>query len=335
MKFKDQGKFILDGSDTANNWHGWIPYSQNPTVKNPPRGFVSSANQSSTDTTYPYYINWEFGSYTRGKRINDKLTVMNNATVDSMRNMQMDNYSILARDILPVMLKYLDTSKMSKTQAGAFKTLKSWDKHYSETAVGASIFNKFLYKFYDTVWSSRFYKKGSYFKSPTMDETEKLLITQPGSKWFDNPNTRVHETCATLLNIAFTTVVDNMARKLGAPGIKWQWGRVKETYINHLANLPGFGEGGFLAGGTNGVINALRDNDGPSWRMVVQMGPVVKGFGVFPGGESGNPGSFFYNNMFNTWRKGQLNQLLFLRSAQELSNRVRTTLTLSPVLNKD
>ena len=260
---------------------------------------------------------------------------MKNATADSMRIMQVDNYSILAQDMLPAMLKYLDTSRMSKIQTQAFKILKNWDKHYTETAMGASVFNKFLYKFYDTVWSSRFYKKGSYLKSPTMDETEKLLITEPGSKWFDNPNTRAHETSYELLNIAFTTTVDNLVHKLGPPGIKWQWGHVKETFINHLANLPGFGEGVFLAGGTNGVINALRDNDGPSWRMVVQMGPVVKGFGVFPGGESGNPGSFFYSNMFSTWSKGQLNQLLFLTSAQEPSTRIKTTLTLSPASKKN
>ena len=30
LKYKDQGKFIMDGSDTANDWHGWIPYSQKP-----------------------------------------------------------------------------------------------------------------------------------------------------------------------------------------------------------------------------------------------------------------------------------------------------------------
>ena len=330
LKYKDQGKFILDGSDTANDWHGWIPCSQNPTVKNPPRGFVSSANQSSTDPSYPYYINWEFGSYTRGKRINDKLTAMKNATVDSMRIMQTDNYSILAQDILPTMLKYLDSTKMSRTQAEAFKILTNWNKHYSETSVGASIFNRFLYQFYDTVWSSRFYKKGSYLKSPTMDETEKLLITQPGSKWFDDPKTAAHETCADLLNKAFIAGANSLVKKFGLPGEKWQWGNVKETFINHLANLPGFGAGGFKAGGTSGVINALRDNDGPSWRMVVQMGAVVKGYGVFPGGESGNPGSFYYNNMFNTWRNGQLNELLFLKSAAEPSDRIKTTITLTP-----
>ncbi|RYD92341.1 MAG: penicillin acylase family protein, partial [Sphingobacteriales bacterium] len=69
LKYKEQGKYIMDGSDTANDWQGFIPYEHNPTVKNPPRGFVSSANQFPTDKTYPYYINWQFEDYNRGKRI--------------------------------------------------------------------------------------------------------------------------------------------------------------------------------------------------------------------------------------------------------------------------
>jgi len=61
---------------------------------------------------------------------------------------------------------------------------------------------------------------------------------------------------------------------------------------------------------------------------VVQMGPTVKGYGVFPGGESGIPGSFYYKDMFETWRDGKLNELLFLKSAGEKSGRVKSTLIL-------
>ncbi len=140
LKFKDQGKFILDGSDTANDWHGWIPADQNPTVKNPPRGFVSSANQASTDSTYPYYINWRFDQYYRGKRINDKLGAMQKATIDSMRMMQMDTYSILAQDVLPAMLKDIDTSKMDKDQLAAYDIIKKWDKRYTANFTGREYF---------------------------------------------------------------------------------------------------------------------------------------------------------------------------------------------------
>lgn len=329
LKFKDQGKFIMDGSDPANDWHGWIPYSQNPTVKNPVRGFVSSANQSSTDATYPYYINWRFERYYRGKHINDRLAVMQKATVDSMRIMQTDTYSVLAQDVLPVMLKYLDPSKMDDSQLKGLDIIKKWDKCYAANAIGASIFNNWWYSFYKLVWDDKFNIKGVYLNYPSYDRTAKLLLTDPDSKWFDNIHTPAKETCADLVNRAFYLTVDELVRKHGKPGKKWQWGSIKETYINHLANLPGFGTGRFSADGTGGVINALRDGNGPSWRMVVQMGPTVKGYGVFPGGESGNPGSFFYKNMFETWKDGKLNKLLFLNSATESSNRVKETLSLN------
>jgi penicillin amidase len=329
LKFKDQGKFIMDGSDTANDWHGWIPYDQNPTVKNPPRGFVSSANQSSTDPTYPYYINWRFEQYYRGKRINDKLSVMQKATVDSMRIMQMDNYSILAQDVLPTMLKYLDPSKMDKDQLKALEIIKNWDKHYEANSIGASIFDNWWYNFYNMVWQDKFDVKGLYLKYPSYDRTEKLLLTEPHSKWFDNPATTAKETCADIVAHSFHDAVNQLVHKNGPPGDKWQWGLIKQTFINHLANLPGFGTGDFVAGGRGMVINALRFNNGPSWRMVVQMGPQVKGYGVFPGGESGNPGSYYYEDMFNTWKDGKLNELLFLGSENEKSDQIKSTLILN------
>jgi penicillin amidase len=328
LKYKDQGKFIMDGSDPANDWHGWIPYDQNPTVKNPSRGFVSSANQSSTDRTYPYYINWRFEQYYRGKRINDRLAAMQNSTVDTMRLMQTDNYSILAQDVLGSMLKYIDLSKLNPAQLKVYQIISTWDKHYAVDSMGASIFDDWWYNFYNMVWDE-FDSKDTFFKYPSYDRTEKLLLTEPDSKWFDIIKTAQKETCVDIVSRAFYQTVKDLTNSNGTPGEKWQWGHVKETYINHLANLPGFGTGDFVAGGRGGVINALRWNNGPSWRMVVQMGPEVKGYGVFPGGESGNPGSYYYKDMFETWRDGKLNEMLFLTSPDEKSDRIKSTLILN------
>jgi penicillin amidase len=329
LKFKDQGKFILDGSDPANDWHGWIPYDQNPTVKNPPRGFVSSANQSSTDQTYPYYINWQFELYDRGKRINDRLAQMKNATVDSMRFLQTDNYSIRAHDVLPALLKYADPSKMDDNQLKAFRIVKKWNYHFDATSIGASIFNNWWIKFYAMLWNDKFNDKKTLLNFPSYDRTEKLLLTEPDSKWFDNTRTPVIETCTEVVNHSFDSAVDELTRKHGEPGKNWQWGLVKETRIDHIAKLDGFGSGDFLAGGSGSVINALKDGMGPSWRMVVQLGPTVKGYGIFPGGESGNPGSFYYDDMLQTWKDGKLNELLFLQSPDESSKRIKSTLILT------
>ena len=329
LKFRDQGKFVMDGSDPANNWQGWIPADQNPTVKNPPRGFVSSANQSSTDQTYPYYINWRFEQYYRASRINSKLTAMYKATVDSMRLLQMDTYSTLARDVLPTMLKYINPATLNENQAKGLSIIKNWDKYYAEDSEGASIFDAWWDNFFHLTWDDKFSRKDIALNYPSYDQTVRLLLTEPGSTWFDNSATKYKETCSDIVNKAFQQAIDGLVQTKGQPGKKWAWGSVKETFINHLANLPGFGTGNFSAGGRGNVVNALRWNTGPSWRMVVQLGPEVKGYGVFPGGESGNPGSHYYDDMFETWKNGQLNELLFLRSADEKSDRVKSTLILN------
>jgi penicillin amidase len=245
-----------------------------------------------------------------------------------MRMMQMDNYSMRAHDVLPSLLKYLDVAKLNDEQKQALDTIKNWNLHFAANSEAASIFNNWWVNFYGDVWDE-FDNRGMKMNYPSYDRTEKLLIAEPNSKWFDIAKTPAKETCADIVNKAFIDVVNGLVKDRGKQGKSWQWGNVKQTHINHMASLAGFGTGQFFTGGTGSVINALRDGTGPSWRMVVQMGPEVKGFGVFPGGESGNPGSYYYQDMFETWRDGKLNELLFLVSPNEKSDRIKSTLTLS------
>ncbi|MFM8449813.1 MAG: penicillin acylase family protein, partial [Haliscomenobacter sp.] len=39
--------------------------------------------------------------------------------------------------------------------------------------------------------------------------------------------------------------------------------------------------------------------------------------GVYPGGQSGNPGSPFYESMVDQWATGQYNRLQFLQSPNQ------------------
>jgi len=329
LKFKDQGKYILDGSDPANDWHGFIPYEQNPTVKNPPRGFVNSANQSSTDPSYPYYINWQFEAYERGKRINDRLAVMKNATVDSMRILQTDTYSIRAQNVLPAMLGYVDPTKLDDQQEQAYQIVKKWDKYFAANSVGATIFNAWWIKLYGMTWNNKFKDKNLLMQLPSADRTVQLLTKEPNSKWFDNVKTPIHETGADIVYKAFTAAVDELIRKHGKPGEAWELGHIKPMEVAHVAKLDGFGSGNFVSGGSGSTIDALVDGHGPSWRMVVQLGPKVKGYGIIPGGESGNPGSYYYNDMFQTWKDGKLDEMLFMAAPTDDAKQIKTTLTLT------
>ncbi|UEG52303.1 penicillin acylase family protein [Mucilaginibacter daejeonensis] len=329
LKYRDQGKFVLDGTDPADDWHGWIPADQNPTVKNPPRGFVSSANQSSTDATYPYYLNWQFGPYQRGARINGRLAAMNKITIDSMRTLQTDNYSITARDILPTLLNNLKGTKLDTDQQQALDLLTKWDLYYNANSAAATIFDRWWENLYQLIWKDEFEVKGVSLQIPSRDRTIKLLTTEPGSKWFDEVSTPTTETCADMVQKAFKRTVTDLVRDHGKKPQDWQWGTVRPVEIGHLASLPGFGSGKFASGGNRGIVNAISGSNGPSWRMVVQMGPQVKGYGIYPGGQSGNPGSFYYTDMLQTWKNGELNELLFMRSPDERSQRISSTLIMT------
>lgn len=329
LKYKDQGKFILDGSDPKDDWHGWIPAEQNPTVKNPPRQFVSSANQSSTDRTYPYYLNWEFSAYERGKRINDRLKVMTQATLDSMRLMQMDSYSIFAQDVLPVVLPRVDPSGLNATQKEAYHSVRGWDKNYNADELAPGIFELWMSRLNEDIWADEFKSGPVPMRFPSRDRTLQLIRKEPNSTWFDNVNTSARETLDDLVNESFKYACDSLERRFGAIGKDWHWANVKGTNVPHLAKIPGFGSKKLMIGGAKGTINALSESNGPSWRMVVELGPQPKGHGVFPGGQSGNPGSPYYDNMIDTWAKGQLYDLVLMTSVNDKNAKIISRLKIS------
>ena len=322
LKWKNQGKFILDGTNPANDWQGWIPAAQNPTVKNPPRNFVSSANQSATDATYPYYINWEFAPYERGQRINDRLTAMKNMTLDSMLVLQSDAYSLSAENLLPALLPLVNANNLSASQKQALVYTTKWNYYFEAKSIAASIFDLWAKRLNDNIWKDEFTVADVPMRYPSRDRTVQLIQKEPNAKWFDNVNTPQKETLKDLANEAFKFTCDSLERKFGPIGQAWYWGNVKNTNVPHLAKIPGFGSKKLDIGGAKSTVNALSETNGPSWRMVIELGKNPKGHGVYPGGQSGNPGSLFYDNMIDTWAQGKLYDLLYLQSANQKSDKI-------------
>ncbi len=317
MKWKGQGKFLLDGSDPANDWHGRIPAGQNPTVKNPSRNFVSSANQSLTDQTYPYYINWEFAPYERANRINKRLAVMTRANADSLRNMQNDNYSILAENILPALVGLVDSEKLNASEREGYDIVSKWNKFFNADEIGASIFELWHKNLARQIWEDDLGDPAVPMRYPSRDRNVQLLLNEPDSHWFDNVHTARKENRQDAVTVSFKFAIDSLERKFGPVDSDWQWGNLKHTFVPHLAKVAGFGSKFLNNGGSKSAVNAMSENNGPSWRMIVALGKDVKAYGVFPGGQSGNPGSPFYDDMINTWSEGKLNELVYLRSKDD------------------
>ena len=67
-----------------------------------------------------------------------------------------------------------------------------------------------------------------------------------------------------------------------------------------------------MAGGCADCVNALKATHGPSWRMVVALDKEPRGYGIYPGGQSGNPGSAHYAEFIGDWAAGRYYPLTFL-----------------------
>jgi len=330
LKREEQGKYLLDGSKPADDWQGWIPAAQNPHVKNPSRGYVSSANQSSTDPTYPYYLNWRFAPSERAIRINERLEKMTQATADSLRLLQNDNFSVLARTLLPTLLDYLRAAPLSTTQKAAFQTLENWNKVNSPEAIAPSIFEEWVGTLGAAIWKDEFFSDSLAFRYPTRDRTLYLIMEQPNARWFDNVKTPAKETIADIVYQSFKAALDSLTAHYGPMSPTWQWATVKDTEILHLSRaLKPFNSTPIRNGGGSSMVNATTHHHGPSWRMVVELGPEPRAFGLYPGGQSGNPASPLYMNMLEKWEKGELNELLYLKSPEDNNSRLTSTWTLT------
>ena len=145
-----------------------------------------------------------------------------------------------------------------------------------------------------------------------------LIVENPNSKWFNNISTVEKESSVDLINQAFKQESLRLIDKLGILSDSWEWKNSRGTDIHHLVKIPGFGRMHLPTGGDWNIPNATARTHGPSWRYVVELGEKPKGYGIYPGGQSGFPGSKHYDEFVDGWVKGELYELHFPYSTDEL-----------------
>ncbi|MEL7343088.1 MAG: penicillin acylase family protein, partial [Bacteroidota bacterium] len=69
-------------------------------------------------------------------------------------------------------------------------------------------------------------------------------------------------------------------------------------------------------------------NHGPSWRMVVELGPQPKAYGIYPGGQSGNPGDPAYDQFIDDWVEGNYYSLWLMRDANDIRDSIQSKVLL-------
>jgi penicillin amidase len=322
LRARGQGRYLLDGSSQADAWAGWVPMELVPHSEDPERGFVSSANQTPTDEAYPYYLGWDYGTFERGARINEILSAAPPVTPEDMIRMQGDALSLRARTILPRLLEILPKTDLTAEAQARAGELGRWDFVYRAESTEPTIFNRFWIELYLAIWDDDLQKSKKLFEAPAADITMALILREPDSPYFDDLTTPVKESLADIVRLAFDRAIMQLNETHGAFGPRWRWGQANPVTIGHLGRIQGLGAAPLAVSGGRSIINAASGSVGPSWRMVVEMGPTVRAWGILPGGASGNPGSRFYDYDIRDWASGKAVELLFFKSSAENNPRI-------------
>jgi penicillin amidase len=318
MRWPEQGRFISDGTDPIYDWKEFVPLEHMPHELNPQRDFVSSANQNPYDSTYPLYLSDNYWMSWRGSRINELLKKTNDATIQDVALIQMDNESPMAKRALPVMIRELMMSELNPGMKEILDLLSQWDFNLDGNSWEASFFTLWFSKLEEYTWADELGEKSVDHNWPNSTEMMEILEMDINSHWLDNIHTAERETLEMLVIKAFNSAQADLSKKMGSDHTGWKWHDYRGTNIHHLAKIPGFGAEHLKTSGGRGVPNATRETFGPSWRYAAEMGNPVTAIGIYPGGQSGYPGSRHYDDFISKWVQGEYLSLQFENTADEI-----------------
>jgi penicillin amidase len=341
-KSAPRGDLLIDGSSSANDWQGWWPLAEYPQAVDPAQGYLASANQQPKDPKVdPRYFGADWPEPWRAMHINALLRADSAVTPDDMRRFQTDPVSERTKIFVDAFLRAVDAAPAPRDTAlaHAARILAGWDQRFTTASEVAVLYDAALSELARRTWdelqlpgaNSNDRPRGAALPSATVLAE---LLSDPKSVWWDDRSTKdVVEDRDMILRSSLIAAYERVVKRYGPPGAAWRWGGIRVENINHLLYIPALSRLGIPMQSGPGTLSPSTGDGtaGSSWRMVVELGPEVRAWGTYPGGQSGNPASRRYDDHLAKWEAGELDTLRFPRRAAELSGHaLSSTLTLTP-----
>ena len=309
---KNFSGYVPVPGDGRFEWAGYLPIKERPHLLNPSKGFFATANQNVTPENY---TRWDAIGYTwadpfRGNRINQVLDPNNHIDLATMAALQTDYYSIPASKIVPL-LNNISFEEEQLQKAKAYLT--NWNFVLDKNSIAAGIYvawEKEIATMIGSLLIPAEVKSYISLQISTIIERLEKPSTHFGEHAIDKRNQ--------LLQEAFVKAINNLNKKLGPSMDQWVYGQAKYKHstmehplsaiVNNelkqqlnLGPLPRGGSGQ-TPGSTGGTDNQL---SGASFRILIDTKDWDKALMINTPGQSGNPDSPYYRNLFETWANDQ------------------------------
>lgn len=313
-------------------WSGYLPIVEKPNSFNPKKGFIATANQNLTPSDYK---NWDAIGFTwsdpyRGDRVNQFLGSSDSLTMGDMKRLQVDVTSLPAKSLVP----YLEKVSFKDYENKQKLKLLDWDFRLTPNSVEAAIYvaweNEIMSHAFDTFVPN---KAKSIFTSLQL-KTVIEWIESPGNMFL---NTKQRDL---FVKKTFTSAIADLKKRLGEDTKNWMYGQKKNKHsfmvhalgevtkkeFSEKLNLGPLPRGGnsYTPGSTG---SDYRQSSGGSFRMIVNTGDWDGSIGTNAPGQSGNPDSPFYGDLFKDWSEDKYFPIYFTKEKIESATYNKTILS--------
>ena len=348
---KTRGMLPMPGWDSAYDWNETIiPYEKNPHLINPPEGFIATANNKHTNLQSEPYTGHDFIDGYRHRRIINLLRSREKWDRAHMIEMQGDRFSGPWQDIRDAILKIQPSSEKV---AKATSILAAWDGIMTPDSVATLIHEFFIAEMtnrivkeaapnsWELVYETFNPAVGSAcFAMSRISQVIQLIREQP-KDWF---NGKWHE----ILNEAMEKAIGKIESELGEETSRWQWGEYRPLILKHpiLRNLKEMDTpdlqkrmnlGPVTWGGNEQTLNVaagsildpkVTPDFIPNLRSVIEVGNWSENYFSLAGGQSSNPASPHYRDLFDMWKDGKGIKIAW--NNDDIADRTATLMELLP-----
>jgi len=312
--------------DGRYEWDGFLPPANLPFEANPARGWFASANQDNLPPGYPHAVGFQWAEPFRFDRLVEVLGPSRRLGLEDMTRLQQDELLLPARSLVPLLLRLRPAGEKASR---ARDRLATWDFVMGRDSVPAAIYATCEKAVRAAVWE-RMVPPGAREILPArqlpLGPTIRRLGEPDAAVLGDDP---IAGRDALLLG-ALDRAVAELERRLGPDIDRWVFGQpaLKHAALRHpLGGAVGPGLrarldlGPLPRGGSAHTVNSTSDADnqatGASFRIVADAGDWDRSVGTNAPGQSGDPASPHYRDLFAPWAEGRYFPVAYSRPKVE------------------
>jgi len=331
------GMLPLPGWDGEHEWNGYVATAEQPHLKDPPNGWIATANNKMVGDDFPYPISYYFATPDRAARIGQLLRAKDKLDRDDMSRIQADLYVLLADELVPVIQRELQGQTLNERERRALALLVDWNRVASPDQPAPCLFHAWLNRLIENLFRNRLgdelyrqYVNGKNIYN--VHNVVRTLLRKGESVWFDDPATPEREKPADLIRKSLAGALDDLEDRLGADPKAWRWGDLQTVTFYHpfgrFSRVLGwfFNVGPYPLGGSHSTVNPapyllskpFEVYAGASQRSILDLADIENSRRIIPSGISGNFMSRHYDDQTDSWLAGKTRPFTLDRETVEL-----------------